>query len=84
MRKKKHQALSPPALPAAPELPIDTAAAPAANASKISLRLSAGKHAVRAAEAEVHVDGARIAGGEGMFEFDLAVETWIDIVTLRA
>lgn len=80
MSKKKHQA----PLPAAPpELPIDTAATSAPALTKISLRLSAGKHAVRSAEAEAHVDGARIAGDEGVFEFDLFVETWVEIHIIR-
>lgn len=48
------------------------------------MRLGAGKYALSAGEAEVHVDGARIAGGNGMFEFDLAIETWVDIKIIKA
>ncbi len=51
--------------------------------SSIRLRLSAGRHAVNEKEAEVRVNGARIAGGTGTFEFDLLVETWVDIVVMR-
>ena len=48
------------------------------------MRLAAGKHAIRAGEAEVRLDSARIAGGTGSFEFDLACEAWVDIVIIRA
>jgi hypothetical protein len=47
------------------------------------MRLSAGKHAVKASEAEVLIDGARVTGGEGTFEFDLFAETWIEVRVLR-
>lgn len=47
------------------------------------MRLPAGKYACAAAEAEVRVAGVRIAGGNGGFEFDLAQETWVEIVILR-
>jgi hypothetical protein len=84
MSKKKNPA---PAIGGA-ELQMMTARELAAQTSsvepvKVSLRLSAGKHAVSAPEAEVHVDGVRIAGGEGIFEFDLFVETWVEIHIIR-
>jgi hypothetical protein len=81
MSKKKHQAAQPAPI-GAPE--TDAAPAHVSGLTKISLRMSAGKHAVRAAEAEVHVDGARIAGGEGVFEFDLFAETWVEIHIVRS
>lgn len=60
--------------------PAPASAAP----STIRLRAPAGNFALAATEAEVRIDGARIAGGNGRFEFDLAQETWLDIVIIRA
>jgi hypothetical protein len=48
------------------------------------MRLPAGKYAIGATEAEVHLAGSRIAGGNGMFEFDLAQEAWVDIHIIRS
>jgi hypothetical protein len=48
------------------------------------MRLGAGRHAVKAAEVEIHVDGIRLTGGYGVVEFDLHAETWIDIVVIRS
>jgi len=49
----------------------------------LQMRLGAGRYAVKAAEVEIHVDGARLTGGNGIVEFDLSVETWLDIVVIR-
>jgi hypothetical protein len=48
------------------------------------MRLAAGKYAINATEAEVHLDGARIAGGDGSFEFDIAREAWVEIHIVRS
>jgi hypothetical protein len=47
------------------------------------MRLPAGKYAVQAAEAEVIVDGGRIAGGNKNFEFELETETWVEVRVIR-
>lgn len=52
-------------------------------AGSFRMRLPAGKYAVGAAEAEIRLGGARIAGGNGSFEFDLHAEAWVDIVVLK-
>lgn len=69
MKKPKQQA-------AAPPQPVT-----------IAMRLSAGKHAVGAhlvngREIIVSTPEGRIAGGYGCVEFDLAVETWVDVTVL--
>ena len=48
------------------------------------MRLGAGRHAVKAAEVEIHIDGIRLTGGYDIVEFDLYAETWIDIVVIRS
>lgn len=53
-------------------------------AGSFRMRLPAGKFAVSAVEAEVRLDGARIAGGNGTFEFDLPIESWVEIEVIRA
>jgi hypothetical protein len=50
----------------------------------LRLRAGAGRYAVAAGEAEVRIDGARIAGGAGAFEFDLFSEAWIEIHIIRS
>jgi len=49
----------------------------------VRMRLPAGKYAVQAAEAEVIVDGGRIAGGNKNFEFELETETWVEVRVIR-
>jgi len=85
MSKKKNDRLVS-AAAAAPELPIIETPQPAAPLATppLQMRLGAGRYAVKAAEVEIHVDGARLTGGNGIVEFDLAVETWLDIVVIRA
>jgi hypothetical protein len=48
------------------------------------MRLGAGRHAVKAAVVEIHVDGIRLTGGYGIVEFDLDAGTWVDIVVIRS
>jgi hypothetical protein len=50
----------------------------------LRMRLAPGIHAVTAAEAEIMIDGTRIAGGGGIIEFNLWVEAWVDIRIVRA
>jgi hypothetical protein len=71
---------------AAPKLPIaaETPQLPTASAEPLRMRLGAGRHAVKAAELEIHVDGIRLTGGYGIVEFDLHVETWVDVVVIRS
>lgn len=52
--------------------------------SLIRMRLLAGNYAIAATEAEVHIDGSRIAGGNGIFEFDIAQEAWVEIHLIRS
>ena len=70
----------------APKLPIADQAPqlPTASPQPLRMRLGAGRHAVKAAEVEIHVDGVRLTGGYGVVEFDLHAETWIDIVVIRS
>jgi len=49
----------------------------------VRIRCPAGNFAIAATEAEVRLDGARIAGGNDRFEFDLAQEAWIEIAVLK-
>jgi hypothetical protein len=56
---------------------------PTASPQPLRMRLGAGRHAVKAAEVEIHIDGIRLTGGYGIVEFDLHAETWIDIVVIR-
>jgi hypothetical protein len=71
---------------ATPKLPIADAALqlPTASPQPLRVRLGAGRHAVKAAEVEIHVDGIRLTGGYDIVEFDLHAETWIDIVVIRS
>ena len=46
-------------------------------------RLGAGKHVVKAAEVEIHINGIRATGGYGIVEFDLHAETWVDFIVTR-
>jgi hypothetical protein len=71
---------------AAPKLPIADEAPqlPPASPQPLRLRLGAGRHAVKAAEVEIHIDGIRLTGGYDIVEFDLYAETWIDIVVIRS
>ena len=48
------------------------------------MRLGAGRHAVKAAEVEIHSDSIRLTGGYDIVEFDLHAETWVDIVMVRS
>jgi hypothetical protein len=70
---------------AAPKLPIADQAPllPTASLQPLRMRLGAGRHAVKAAEVEIHVDGMRLTGGYDIVEFDLHGETWIDVVVIR-
>lgn len=68
----------------ATELPIAAEAANQPPVKPLQMRLGAGRYAVKAAEVELHVDGARLTGGNGIVEFDLPVETWLDIIVIRA
>ena len=70
----------------APKLPIADQAPqlPTASPQPLRLRLGAGRHAVKAAEVEIHIDGIRLTGGYGIVEFDLHADTWIDIVVIRS
>ena len=84
MRKKKHERSK---LAAAAALPItvETPQRPAPPPIvPLRMRLGAGRYAVKAAEVEIHMDGARLTGGNGIVEFDLYDETWLDIVVIRA
>jgi len=85
MRKKKHErsklAAAAAALPIAAETPQQPAPPPIA---PLRMRLGAGRCAVKAAEVEIRIDGTRLTGGNGIVEFDLYVETWLDIVVIRA
>jgi hypothetical protein len=49
----------------------------------LRMRLSAGIHAVRAAEVEILEGGIRIAGGNGILEFNLWTDSWVDIRVIR-
>jgi len=71
---------------AAPKLPIADEAPqlPTASPQPLRMRLGAGRHAVKAAEVEIHVDGIRLTGGYGIVEFDLDAGTWVDIVLIRS
>jgi hypothetical protein len=70
---------------AAPKLPTDEAPQlPTASPQPLRMRLGAGRHAVKAAEVEIHIDGIRLTGGYDIVEFDLHAETWIDIVVIRS
>ena len=70
---------------AAPKLPISDQAqqSPPASPQLLRMQLGAGRHAVKAAEVEIHIDGIRLTGGYGIVEFGLHAETWIDIVVIR-
>ncbi len=86
MRKKKHER-SKLAAAAAPELPIaaETPQRPAPPPiAPLRMRLGTGRYAVKAAEMEIRIDGTRLTGGNGIVEFDLYDETWLDIVVIRA
>jgi hypothetical protein len=85
MSKKKHER-QPRAEAARPELPIVTEAPqlPVPSPGPLRMRLGAGRHAVKAAEVEIHIDGIRLTGGYGIVEFDLHAETWIDVVVIRS
>ena len=69
---------------AALKLPIADEApqSPTASPQPLRMRLGAGRHAVKAAEVEIHIDGIRLTGGYD--EFDLHAETWVDIVVVRS
>jgi hypothetical protein len=71
---------------AAPKLPIADEAPqlPTASPQPLRMRLDAGKHAVKVAEVEIHIDGIRLTGGYDIVEFDLYAETWVDIVVIRS
>jgi hypothetical protein len=75
-----------PCAEAAAKLPIADKAAqlPTVSPQPLRMRLSAGRHAVKAAEVEIHIEGIRLTGGYGIVEFDLHAETWIDIVVIRS
>lgn len=62
---------------------IDEAPPLAAPTPAFRMRLAPGIHAVSGDEIEIRVDGARIAGGNGVTEFNLWVETWVEIHVLR-
>jgi hypothetical protein len=83
-RKKQERQPRPEA--ATPELPIATEAPRPLTPSPgpLRMRVGAGRHAVNAAEAEIHVDGVRLTGGYGIVEFDLHAETWVDVVVIRS
>jgi hypothetical protein len=69
MSKKKNEVL-----PLEPPI----ADVPAAIA-RLSMRLAAGRHAVKATEVEILIDGMRLTGGNGIVEFDLFAETWVEL-----
>jgi hypothetical protein len=69
-------ALKSPIADEAPQLPTSL--------QPLRMRLGGGRHAVKAAEVEVHVDGIRLTGGYDIVELDLHAETWIDIVVIRS
>jgi hypothetical protein len=73
-----------PCTDAVPKLPIADEASqlPTASPQPLRMRLGPGRHAVKAAEVEIHVDGIRLTGGYGIVEFDLHAETWIDVVVI--
>jgi hypothetical protein len=83
---RKKQERQPRAEGATPELPIATEAPqpPTPSPVPLRMRLGAGRHAVKAAEVEIHVDGARLTGGYRIVEFDLHAETWIDVIMIRS
>ena len=85
MSRKKTERL-PCAEAAAPKLRIADEAPqlPTASPQPLRMRLGAGRHAVKAAEVEIHIDGIRLTGGYGVVEFDLHAETWVDIVVIRS
>lgn len=65
--------------------PADTVSAEPARAPvSIFLRLAPGIHAARGAEVEIYDNGARMAGGNQLVEFNLWTETWVEIRVLRA
>ena len=68
---------------AAPKLP-EAPQRPTASPQPLRMRLGAGRHAVKAAEVQIHIDGIRLTGGYDIVEFDLHAETWIDIVVIRS
>lgn len=83
MKRRGHQ----PAHGPTPPLPVTGSGVLSVtepNGTIVRMRCGAGKYAIAATEAEVHVDGARIAGGNGSFEFDLPQETWLELVIIRA
>jgi len=84
MSKKKNDRLVS-AAGAAAELPIIETPQPAAPLATppLQMRLGPGRYAVKASEVEIHVSGSRLTGGNGIVEFDLSVETWLDIVVIR-
>jgi hypothetical protein len=67
---------------AAPALTPASAAKPLST-PLLELRLSAGRHAIKAAELAIYRDGARIAGGYGVVEFDLAAEAWLGVAIIQ-
>jgi hypothetical protein len=75
-----------PCTDAVPKLPIADEAPqlPTASPQPLRMRLGPGRHAVKAAEVEIHVDGIRLTGGYGIVEFDLHAETWVDVVVIRS
>jgi hypothetical protein len=85
MSRKKHER-QPRAEAATPELPVaaDAPQPQTPSPGPLRMRLGAGRHAVKAAEVEIHVDGVRLTGGYGIVEFDLHAETWVDVVVIRS
>lgn len=57
--------------------------APTKGPVSLFLRLAPGIHAVKGAEVEIYDNGSRIAGGNDIVEFNLWVETWVEIRVLR-
>jgi hypothetical protein len=53
---------------AAPKLPIADEASrlPTASPQLLRMRLGAGRHAVKAAEVEIHIEGIRLIGGTAL------------------
>jgi hypothetical protein len=49
----------------------------------VFVRFAPGVHAVRGAEVEIYDNGARIAGGYDVVQFNLWVEAWVEIRVLR-
>jgi hypothetical protein len=73
---KKHRQNHRPVVAAEPSRPEPE---PTPGPASLCLRLAPGLHAVRGAEVEVYDNGSRIAGGNGVVEFNLWVETWVEI-----